>query len=755
MLRLHLSVTLLLVSLDSHEDVLATPFTPYEVLHQLQRAKKTAPGSDKLTYANWKWADPEGVTLATIFNICRGAGRIPPDWKGSTVTLLPKGGDPMAVRNWRPICLQKTIYKLYSAAIARRIADWAITAGSILPSQKGFLPYDGCAEHSFVLRSALNDSRRRKRNIVLAWLDLRDAFGSVSHDLLLLMMSRLGLTGKTIDIVTDIHTDATVAIKTGRDSYTANVAQRRGVKQGCPLSPLLFNIALEGLLRHLKSCSYGFPISGTVLLNHLAYADDVCILAGSRMQAQALLDRCLQFTTWAGLTFNPQKCGTLCSMNAVSPTYVDPEPFHLGAAPLPALTWRQRYKYLGCPVGAGSSIDMSAISASYLRDCEVIMSSHLAEWQKLDAYRRFIFPRLQYVFRVFFPGSSWCKQMDMRARKWLKKAVRLPLRSCTEFLYTPQALGGLGVPNCEDDMHVARVAQAFKFLADTRDPIVRQIAILQLQETARKRLHIPSSLPVTLPMLEAFLNTPAPSQEFARGDIKSLWSSVRASLQFTHASIWLRDCSASLAVNETTLTWDMRKKANTQLKTPTQQCHLLILQQSPDQGRASFSTSLCDSSNFFIYSGAFLSFPQYRSVLKARLNLLPTRTVQARSASALSDTRCRNCHQHPETLAHLVNHCHHNLGMVRERHNTVLERVIRAIPSSLGDKYKEQPLPNTTGANRPDLSIISSDQRSVILLDVCIPFEGPSLTGSRELRTVSFSGARTPCNVSCFHAARA
>eukprot|EP00731_Ephydatia_muelleri_P013789 Em0007g1099a len=242
-----------LVSLDSHEDVLATPFTPDEVLHQLQRAKKTAPGSDKLTYANWKWADPEGVTLATIFNICRGAGRIPSDWKGSTVTLLPKGGDPMVVRNWRPICLQKTIYKLYSAAIARRIADWAITSGSILPTQKGFLPYDGCAEHSFVLRSALNDSRRRRQNIVLAWLDLRDAFGSVSHDILLLMMSRLGLTGKTIDVVTDIYTDTTIAIKTGRDSYTPDIAQRRGVKQGCPLSPLVFNIALEGLLRHLKT----------------------------------------------------------------------------------------------------------------------------------------------------------------------------------------------------------------------------------------------------------------------------------------------------------------------------------------------------------------------------------------------------------------------------------------------------------------------------------------------------------------------
>ena len=181
-----------LISRPNKDDVLGAPLTPSEVQHQLRRAKKSAPGADKLTYANWKWADPEGVILCAIFNICREARRIPTDWKRSAVTLLPKGGDCTVVRNWRPICLQKTIYKLYSATIARRIADWAIESGAILPTQKGFLPYDGCAEHSFVLRSILDDSRRSKRNVLIAWLDLRDAFGSVSHDLLLLMMSRLG-----------------------------------------------------------------------------------------------------------------------------------------------------------------------------------------------------------------------------------------------------------------------------------------------------------------------------------------------------------------------------------------------------------------------------------------------------------------------------------------------------------------------------------------------------------------------------------
>ena len=59
------------------------------------------------------------------------------------MTLIHKGGDETAVRNWRPICLQKTVYKQYSALIVRHIADWAISSGAFSPAQKGFLPFDG------------------------------------------------------------------------------------------------------------------------------------------------------------------------------------------------------------------------------------------------------------------------------------------------------------------------------------------------------------------------------------------------------------------------------------------------------------------------------------------------------------------------------------------------------------------------------------------------------------------------------------
>ena len=53
---------------------------------------------------------------------------------------------------------------------------------------------------------------------MLTWLDLRDVFGSVPHELLLLMMSRLGLDGNTVDIVWDIYTGSTIAVRTGKTS---------------------------------------------------------------------------------------------------------------------------------------------------------------------------------------------------------------------------------------------------------------------------------------------------------------------------------------------------------------------------------------------------------------------------------------------------------------------------------------------------------------------------------------------------------
>ena len=99
-------------------------------------------------------------------------------------------------------------------------------------------------------------------------------------------------------------------------------------------------------------------------------------------------------------------------------------------------------------------------------------------------------------------------------------------------MYTPQTLGCLGVPCCEDEMHIARVAQAFKFLADTRDPAVRQVALLQL----------------------------------------------RSSLRHTHSTMQLSAESASVLCEGTELSWAKRNKVNQVLKYATLNRHMIDLQ---------------------------------------------------------------------------------------------------------------------------------------------------------------------------------
>eukprot|EP00731_Ephydatia_muelleri_P013793 Em0007g1103a len=487
--------------------------------------------------------------------------RIPREWKHSTVTLIHKGGDVTSVRNWRPICLQLTLYKLYTAIIARRIASWAMETRAFSPAQKGFLAYDGCAEHNFLLRSMMLEARRNKRNLLLAWLDLRDAFGSVPHDLILLMMKRLGLNGSAIDI-------------------------NRGVKQGCPLSPILFNIALEGLLKLLATNTAGFSLAGCTI-NSLAYADDVCVIASSKPELQGLLYQCQTFTTWAGLVFNAKKCGSLCMFNEAPRLYVDHlySPL-LGMEVIPALTWDERYKYLGSPTGATRSpVDaLQDLRNAILRDTGTVFGSELAEWQKLDAFRRFLFPRVTFALKVVFPGTKWCQKTDTALRTIIKRGLRLPTRTCTKYLYLSQALGGMGIPSVTDESHVSRLAQAFKFLADTRDPCLRDVAVHQLTDTVAKRARY---LDPTKPdHLATFLNTSSSPGEGRAGDLQSLWSSARASLTHTEAIITLTQDSATIEASQHILTWDKCKDLYPRLREAIHTRYLRDLKRTADQGRA-------------------------------------------------------------------------------------------------------------------------------------------------------------------------
>ena len=340
--------------------------------------------------------------------------------------------------------LQNTIYKIYTAIIARGVSGWARSENIISPSQKGFLPYEGCLEHGFVLRSVLQDACRRKKPANVVWLDLKDAFGSAPHNILIEVLRMAGLRDTTIKAIKDIYDGSTTAIRT-KSEVSPQIPCRRGVKQGCPLSPILFDLVVEVVIRAME----GVPRSGYQLANStvktLTYADDLCALATNQATTQRMLDKAQAAAKWAGLKFNPRKCATLTiHRDHSSRQRVDTFQPTLDGELIPALPWEGRYKYLGCKVGAGPKSELQQVGTEYLADCEAILKSGLADWQKLDAIHHFARLHLIYLLQNAEPAIGWARSLDKALRVLTKLHLKLPRRTISSFLYTPPRLGGPG-----------------------------------------------------------------------------------------------------------------------------------------------------------------------------------------------------------------------------------------------------------------------------------------------------------------------
>ena len=211
-----------------------------------------APGADRCEYAHLKRVDPSGKILAVMFNRWHREKDVPVAWKQATTVLIYKKGDDADVSNFRPISLMSVIYKLFMGVMAKRLTKWSIDAGVLSDEQKSARPSEGCYEHTYLLKSLVADARRRKQKLFLAWLDIHNAFGSVPHATIRSVLRHIGVPPDLVTLVLNACTGATSVVRTPQGDTPA-IPLCAGVKQGCPLSPILFNLCIELILRMVKA----------------------------------------------------------------------------------------------------------------------------------------------------------------------------------------------------------------------------------------------------------------------------------------------------------------------------------------------------------------------------------------------------------------------------------------------------------------------------------------------------------------------
>ncbi|NXG54087.1 PO21 protein, partial [Psilopogon haemacephalus] len=105
------------------------------------------------------------------------------------------------------------------------------------------------------------------------------AFDSVSHAHILAVLKQRGVDQHIIGLIRDLHENINTCIKT-EEGKTQPIGIKNGVKQGDPMSPLLFNLCIDPLIEELQLSGEGYRHEGAEVTT-MAFADDLVLLSGS------------------------------------------------------------------------------------------------------------------------------------------------------------------------------------------------------------------------------------------------------------------------------------------------------------------------------------------------------------------------------------------------------------------------------------------------------------------------------------------
>ena len=221
--------------------------------------KRRTPGPDGLLGETLRCAPPAVVDLIAHLQLAYwDGGYLPTHLKESVTTLLHKKGYPREPGNYRPIALANTLAETYTMVVQTIVSDFMEENGMLSAGQEGFRPMRHTARQLRLVTSVIEDATLAKRNINLTYVDFSSAFNTVTHAGLLEIMRRKGFPEDAIAAVGAMYSESVTSILPhGR---TRPIPILRGTIQGDCLSPLLWNIFMDPLLRWLETGDRGYKL---------------------------------------------------------------------------------------------------------------------------------------------------------------------------------------------------------------------------------------------------------------------------------------------------------------------------------------------------------------------------------------------------------------------------------------------------------------------------------------------------------------
>ena len=276
-----------------------------DAIRMLKRGK--AAGHDEITPEMLKNLGRNGVELLTsLFNKAWKEKRIPKDWELGIILPIHKKGDNRECSNYRGISILSVVLKVYESILGKRLKT--VIESQLEEPQSGFRKGRGIQDHIFTIKQLIE--KNLNSGVFIAFLDLEKAFDSIPREVVWRSLSERGVDRRLIDCIASIYKTTRNYVRTG-NLKSREFVTKEGLRQGGVLSPTLFNIVMDNVIKDtkkkIKKLRVGYRNMKMMEISTCAFADDLAIFAESEQDLRYNLETWKRALQDQGLKINIDK----------------------------------------------------------------------------------------------------------------------------------------------------------------------------------------------------------------------------------------------------------------------------------------------------------------------------------------------------------------------------------------------------------------------------------------------------------------
>jgi hypothetical protein len=359
------------------------------------------------------------------------------------VPLFKGKGSARDAENYRPISLLSIPGKVYALILLHRVCNQV--ESQLLESQCAFRKNRGLSDAVFTLRSIMHKCHRYNQPLYLAFVDLRKAYDSIPRDALWRVLSVYGVDKKVVDLLADLHTGTQAAVKLA-SSKGEWFDIGRGVRQGCVIAPLLFNIFFDCVVRlamsHMpEGCGVDLAYnagaeviprfssngpSTMLTIANLMYADDLVLMSCDRCELELMLKTFDTVCGQMGMCVNAAKTELMAIGH-------DGEPLDGVQLSGDEARYVDSFKYLGGVVDTSASWDKEAqarISKARGRFAEMQRVWDMRKLKvslKMKCYSAYVLPILLFGSEAWALTKKHSQQLEVVHSDCLRQILNVQL----------------------------------------------------------------------------------------------------------------------------------------------------------------------------------------------------------------------------------------------------------------------------------------------------------------------------------------